>query len=383
VTVRGHGRQNGVGRICCVNATAVVLALVLAAVQPFATASTNDSPAVAASDDNFLAVWNSRSAASDPSFVLAAPFDRGGAPLRGAVVIGSSLGPPSVVSTGHDYLVAFGTAEGVQVRRLDNDGTPLAPPTTAIASTASINADSQRGTRIVWNGVHAIVASSESTGVAGALLDGDGSVVRNVAIAENASLAGLASTVTLSLAVVTTENRSLSARLIDDSGNVSPPLAITSEQVAGAAAASDGSHFLVVWVNDARQLRASSIDVGGNVSAPVTLFTIGDFAALAPPALSWDGHRFVVAWGAPVPGTFGSKPTAFFLAEVTATGIGEIDIPHGGSGATALAGADDAVAVVFIDTDGLVRERIHRGRLDSAPVVLSASSLPRRRPMHP
>jgi len=366
-----------------VNATAFVLALVLAALQPFVTASTNDNPAVAASDDNFLAIWSSRSASSDPSLVLAAPFDRGGAPQRGAMVIGSSLSAPALVSTGHGYLAAFRTAEGVQVRHLDNDGTPLAPATTAIASTALIESDSQRRIRIVWNGVHAIVASSESAGVAGAIVEGDGNVVRNVTIAEGASLADLVSMATLSLAVVTNENRSLSARLIDDSGNVSAPLPIASEPIVGAAAASDGGRFLVVWVNDSRQLRASSIDAGGNVSAPVTLFTIGDFAALVPPALAWDGHRFMVAWGNPVPGTFGSKPAAFFLAEVTATGIGEIDIPHGGLGATALAGAEDSVAVVFIDADGQVRERVHRGRLDNAPAILSSPSLTRRRPVHP
>jgi hypothetical protein len=360
---------------------AFFLALILAA--PQATASTNDSPAVAASDDDFLAVWSNRSAVSDPALILAAPFDRGGAPQGGIVIIGSSLDAPSLAWTGQDYLVALRAAESVQVRRLGKNGMPLAAATTAIASLPLINADSQRQTRIVWNGVHAIVMSSEAGSVIGALLSHDGSVIQSLTLAQDASLADATTTLTETLAVVIGRNRALSARLIDDSGNVSPPLAIASEPVIGAAAASDGGRFLIVWVNDARQLRASSVDAGGNVSEPVTLFTIGEFAALVPPALTWDGHRFIVAWGGPIPGTFGSKPTAFFLAEVTATGVGEIDIPHGGLGATALAGADDAVAVVFIDADGLVRERIHRGRLDNASAILSVPALPRRRPVHP
>jgi len=365
------------------NAVTVVLALILAAQQRLAMASINDGPAVAASGDNFLAVWSSRSATSDPSLIITAPFDHDGVPQGASAVIGSSLSAPSLAWTGHDYLVAIRAIGGVQVRHVGKNGTPLGTETTAIASLPFINADTQRRMRIVWNGSHAIVMSSEAAGVIGAILKGDGSVVRNLTIAEVGSLADAASALTLTLAAVIDDSHSLTARLIDDSGNLSAPLAITSETVIGAAAASDGSRFLVVWINDARQLRASSIDAGGNISEPVTLFTIGNFAALVPPALAWDGHRFLVAWGVPIPGTFGSKPTAFFLAEVTATGVGEIDIPHGGLGATALAGADDALAVVFIDTDGLVRERIHRGRFDNAPATLSSFSSPRRRPVHP
>src|SRR4051812_11533168 len=107
------------------NALAFVLALILAAPQLFAAAAVNDSPAVAASDDNFLAVWSSRSATSDPSLVIAAPFDRSGAPQGGATVIGSSLSAPSLAWTGHDYLVALRAVDGVQIRHLAKNGMPL------------------------------------------------------------------------------------------------------------------------------------------------------------------------------------------------------------------------------------------------------------------
>src|SRR4051794_35829262 len=107
------------------NAMAFVLAFILAAPQLFAAAAVNDSPAVAASDDNFLTVWSSHSTAADPSLVIAAPFDRSGAPQSGATVIGSSLSAPSLAWTGHDYLVALRTFDSVQIRHVGKNGLPL------------------------------------------------------------------------------------------------------------------------------------------------------------------------------------------------------------------------------------------------------------------
>jgi hypothetical protein len=319
----------------------------------------NDAPAVAASDGGFLAVWSNREGTFQPfspSIVFAMPMNRS-IPLSGAALrVGASSFRPGIAWTGSTLLLATRQQNQVTTRPLGADGKPLAE-TSAITGLPFANYDPTEQVGVAWNGAHALVAT---TGGA-AVVNADGSFVRQTPLANSGKFSGLATTATLGLSLYI-DNGALNVRFLDDAGNVSAPLPLAGEPVSAAAIATDGSRFLVVWTNTAGQLRGAFVESSGVPGAP---FTIAGGADAAAPAAAWDGQRFLLTWGAG--GTT-------LIAELA----GQARPIHPGNGMTALAASNGAADIVWID-GGVVKERVAAFN-DLPPLTISVIDSPQFNP---
>lgn len=321
----------------------------------------NYSPSVAASNTNFLAAWLVRPPGMSPRFpgrIAVMPFDANGPQAKTELILDNAFGPPAVGSNGDDYLLAWTIDSGIATRHLATNGTPIGDVQTLAFSSGHLAAGGI--TRVLWNGVHYVVVADATSAFGIAYEIAFAGTDRHARIAEGEQFRDAATIPGLSLAL-STKSRTLNGRFIDDAGNVSAPIAITSDAVVAAAVASDGSSFLAAWITDTGVLRVARIGLGGNVSPAATI--AADAVKTTPPALAWNGAEFGLTWTT-------AQSTKY--AVVTEAGAStQLQIPPAADG-LGLAGANGATALVI--SHNLILGRIIRGSafhgLELSEVVL-------------
>jgi hypothetical protein len=221
-------------------------AILLAPEQPVAPATYgatpyNAGPAIAPTNNGFLAVWRQRSpllGPRDSGQLWAMPFGFDGEPLRDQPVpIASTNSFPSIASSGADALVVWSGGS----RRLAIDGTPLEPASPTAAS------------RVVWDGTRYVTFSNAI---------------------DAAAVQGHTLALTLSGGVLSANGATIA----------------TGVTTAGVAAGSD--HFLVLWKAGGVQY-ATTVALDGAVGPTAAA---GPAANDAQPSAAWDGSAFHVEW---------------------------------------------------------------------------------------
>lgn len=300
----------------------------------------NYGPSVAASSTNYLAAWLVRPPQNPrlPGRIAVRPFSNDGAQSPTEILLDDAFGAPGVGSNGDDYLLAWSVDGAITVRRVAKNGTPIDAARTLTPSLSQGQLPVGDTTRVLWNGSHYVVVTAASVYVQGfikssvevAFVDTD----RHLVAADNELLQDAATVPGLTLAL-STKSQALNGRFIDDAGNVSAPVAITSDPVLLAAAASDGTSFLVAWLTSTFELRAARVGPSGSVSPAVT---IAANVVYGPPVLRWNGGEFGLAWW--------SAPSSVKYAVVTESGASAPRTIPALANALALTGANGVSALV-------------------------------------
>jgi hypothetical protein len=233
--------------------------------------------AIAASESSFLVAW------ADFGTVYARLVDPNGNFLSGLLILSTTGKDPRIASDGRDFLVTWSWTGGIEGRIVTGAGdTPTAP--FRIEAEAASKASSSAGTVMTWIERTALGATRVMASV-----DGHAPVLVSIGPSRRSDPAAVAFGNTFATAwAELTDVRRIRVRVGDRIVDLSSGCAESPPVIAAMA-----ERLLVTWTEGARPTRRAAIlDTNGEVLHRLTMSTgSGYFAAAAS-----NGTEFVVAW---------------------------------------------------------------------------------------